>query len=209
MKNPKKPHSETKQFEIKVLPDKEWDERLSSLKKSGEQKAKELRQKGHRFYLDVLAPGSVKTCDEVSMASVEIPLDWKIEQRMELVGLAKNLIDKAYLLNCFDQALPTILKSIIENGGVYEYNIGEFLELYGKFVQKYNLEEGTPVRKKMAELISGDAKYLRSYVHFSKMQTVPLPYAIRNIIAHKNNPNKFEESELQTAISLLRSWLSL
>ena len=57
-------------------------------------------------------------------------------------------------------ALPTVLKAIIEGRGLYEYSIGEFFLLYGKFEQKHNTQ-GWRTREKMEELVGGDNQHMK------------------------------------------------
>ena len=50
-----------------------------------------------------------------------------------MVESAKDMITNAYILDSLDSTFPAVLKSIIEGTGLYEYSIGEFFQLYGKF----------------------------------------------------------------------------
>ena len=108
-------------------------------------------------------------------------------------------------------AFPTALRSIIEGKGLYEYSIGEFFQLYVNFEGKYQLTKGNDTRNKMEALVNGDKKYLKPYQIHGKSLLSPLPYAVRNILAHAgHNPNTLdpEGKELRTSIELLRSWVA-
>ena len=89
--------------------------------------------------------------------------------------------------------------------------IGEFFELYGRFEGKFQLKKPHDTRDKMASLVNGDVRYLKQYKDYGKWSSVPMPYAVRNILAHTGtNPNKLdpEGKEIRTSIDLLRSWVS-
>ena len=62
----------------------------------------------------------------------------------------------------------------------------------------------------MLALVNGDKKYMKCYKEHGKPRLVPLPYAVRNILAHRDNPNTLNEEgkELRTSIELLRAWVS-
>ena len=121
------------------------------------------------------------------------------------------MITKAYMLDSLDPAFPTVLRSIIEGKGLYEYSIGEFFQLYGRFEGKYQLAKGNDTRDKMEALVNGDKRYLKSYQEHGKSFQYPLPYAVRNILAHAGrNPNTLDPAgkDLRTSIELLRSWVA-
>ena len=128
-----------------------------------------------------------------------------------MVESAREMITNAYLIDSLDPAFPHVLGSIIEGKGLYEHSIGEFFELYGRFKEKYQLKKGSDTKDKMASLVKGDKRYLKQYKDRGKCYSVPMPYAVRNILAHAGtNPNTLdlEGKEIRTSIDLLRSWVS-
>lgn len=201
--------SETAHVNVNVKSRESWDEKVSAIRKTGIRKAKRLRKQGHKFHLEILGPREVQGGDSVPLAGVEIKLDWKIETKIQMVKSANEMIENAYIVDSLDPAFPTVLKSIIEGTGLYEYGIGEFFLLYGKFEQKYQLNSQKSVRAKMLELVKVDKQFLRPYTMRGEKRLEPLPLAVRNILSHAgNNPNKFEPRELRASIDLLRSWLA-
>ena len=144
------------------------------------------------------------------LAAVSIEQDWKRAKNLDLANTARTLITQAYFLGSLDPALPSVLASIIEGRGLYEYGIGEFFLLYGKFEEKYGLFGGAKVRTKMAELLEGTKEFFKEYTERGKVHQYPLPYAVRNILAHAgNNPNVLDPNgnDLRTSIDLLKKWL--
>ena len=203
--------SESGDISVTVRPKREWDNMMSTIKDEGLTAAKEIHEHGHNFIVEPLAPAQVLEGDSIPLSGVVIRLDWKVATRQEMVKSAREIISKAYLLDCLDPALPTALASVIEGKGLYEYSIGEFFQLYGRFEGKYNLTKGSDTKEQMEVLLKGDTRYLKPYKEHGKWVSHPMPYAVRNILAHiRNNPNTLDEEgkDLRTSIELLRSWVS-
>ena len=184
----------------------DWEDRV---RKQGIKRAEALIKGGRKLDVMILAPTEVRGGDTVQLARVITKPDWKIVAKHELVDLATEFISKAYLIGLLDTALPKIFSSIIEERGIYEYNIGEFFLLYGMFEQKYGLSKSTQTMEKMLEFIGGEEKSLKVYVDRKKTLQYPLPYAVKNILSHiGNNPNSLTEEELKDSVDLLKKWVS-
>ena len=178
------------------------------LKKKGTRMAKQMRRENQRFVARILAPKEVYAGDAVPLRAVIIRPDWKVAARLEMVESATDMITKAYITGALDPAFPEVLASIIEGKGLYEHNIGEFFQLYGKFEGIYKTQ-GVKSKSAMEPLVNGDNRYLKRYREGGKWNLQPLPYAVRNILAHiGHNPNTLdgEGKELRMSIELLRSW---
>ena len=160
--------------------------------------------------MEILGTTEVQGGDSVPLRGVTIKLDWKMATRLEMVESAREIITKAYVIDSLDPALPHVLGSVIEGKGLYEHSIGEFFELYGRFAGKYQLKRASDTRDKMAALVKGETRYLKQYREHGKWSSVPMPYAVRNILAHAGtNPNQIDQKgeEIRTSITLLRSWV--
>ena len=170
--------------------------------------AKQMRGQNRRFVPEILAPTEIEGGDTIPLRAVIIKLDWKVAARLEMVESARDMITKAYIIGALDPAFPTVLASIIEGKSLYEHNIGEFFQLYGKFEGTYQTQ-GTNTKSAMETLVQGDNRFLKLYWERGKCNPHPLPYAVRNILAHTgNNLNTLdaEGKELSISIELLRSW---
>ena len=201
---------ETGQANVAILSEESWKKRRSEVRREGLQVSNTKRTRGQVFDVQILAPWEMKGGDSVPLAGVNIALDWKITTKLEIVSAARDIITKAYFLGSLDPSLPTVLASVIEEKGLYEYGIGEFFLLYGRFEQKHGLARSEDTKAKMMDLLNGDQKYLKPYINRGKQQYHPLPFAVRNILSHVgNNPNTLDSKgdELRTAIDLLKSWL--
>ncbi len=203
--------SESGSLDVTVIPEAQWDQKLSRLRESGVRMARDLRDKGHSVGVEVLGATEVRGGDSVPLSGVVLKLDWKMAAKMEMVEFAREMITMAYKIDSLDPALPYVLGSIIEGKGLYEHSVGELFELYGRFEEKHQLKRGSDTREEMSLLVNGDKRYLRMYTEHGKNKLVPLPYAVRNILAHAGtNPNKLdqESDEIRTSINLLRSWVN-
>ena len=185
----------------------DWEDRV---RKQGIQRAEALLKEGCKLDVMILAPTEVRGGDTVPLAGVITKPDWKTVAKHELADLATEFISKAYLIGMLDNALPTILKSVIEEKGIYEYNIGEFFLLYGRFQEKYGVFTGEKTRKEMSRLVDGEEGYLKAYLDRGKPQEYPLPFAVRNILAHPKNRGNTLDSEgndIRNSIEILKKWI--
>ena len=192
-----------------VRPKHSWDQKMAAVTEAGARVVQELQQKGHAFKVELLAPNEMDDHTPVPLAAVKLELDWKIATRLEMVEAARNIITSAFMLKSLDPGFPSVLAAIIEGRGLYEHGIGEFFLLYGKFEQKHRTS-GTKTRARMMKFVKGDPQYMKPYTERGKIIMEPLPYAVRNILAHTGtNSNTLDQngSDLRKSIELLRSWL--
>ena len=170
--------------------------------------AKQMRRENRQFVTRILAPREILGGDTIPLRAVIIRPDWKVAARLEMVESATDLITKAYITGALDQALPDVLSSIIEGKGLYEHNIGEFFQLYGRFEGIYETQ-GKGTKTAMETMVNGDSRYQKRYREWGKWNLHPLPYAVRNILAHiGSNSNTLDQDgkELRMSIDLLRAW---
>lgn len=202
-----KTYTETANFGFTVMPPDSWQKKLLEIRRQGLAKSADLRDEGRAFCVEILGSREVPGKD-VPLSAALLDLDWKLAAKLEMVESARDFITNACALDYLNGALPTVLKAIIEGRGLYEHSIGEFFLLYGKFEQKHNTQ-GWSTKKKMEELVGGDNQYMKSYTERDKTRAHPLPYAVRNILAHKgSNPNTLDQNgdDLRISVELLREW---
>ena len=167
-----------------------WDKKMSDIQKESHASAMRMKQQGDQFLVRILAPNEMQGEDSIPVSGVTIKLDWRVAKKLEMVEASNELITNAYILGYLDPAFPTVLRSIIDGEGLYEYSIGEFFQLYGRFEEKYQLKKEWQTKAKMESLINGDPRFLKPHVNRDKWSDHPLPFAVRNILAHSGlNPN--------------------
>ena len=195
---------------VTVIPQQSWDEKMAAVKENSLRVAKDISEQNHApFVVKPLAPKEIQGGDTIPLSGVVIKLDWQVAMKLEMVESARDMITNAYILDSLDPAFPTVLRLIIEGKGLYDYSIGEFFQMYGRFEGKYQQAKHKDTLNKMKALVNGEKKYLKSYKEHGKSYLYPLPYAVRNYLAHTgHNPNTLdpEGKELRTSIELLRSW---
>ena len=191
--------------DMNVIPKDEWDRKVSGVRQKGELFAREMRRQGKPFKAVILAPKEVPGGAEVAMQAVVIQRDWKAAAKLEMVEDANNFLTKARQVDIFHPDLLGALRSVLEEEPLPMHSIGEFLILYGKFEQKYGLSTSKETREKMEELVKGEEVHLKEY---DKNKNAPLPYVVRNILAHiGTDQNKLLVTELNLAKNLLEAWL--
>ena len=206
---------ETATYRFRQLAKDSWDKKMADIRKEGQKAAEEHAKEGHSFDVAILGPREVlgRSDRPVQLGSVILPLDWRLAKRREMVDVARNFIDAAYVLDeRYDPSLPSVLAATIEGRNLFEYGIGKFFLLYGRFEQKYKAYSGNKAKKKMMTLVASKQEYMKLYKDRNLpngQDFVPLPYAVRNILAHSGNPNTLdrEGKELQQAIVLLEEWV--
>ena len=192
------------------MPQESWDGMMERIRQEGIRMAEEQREQGKSFKVAILAPRQVQGGAKVRMMGVTFALDWKMSTRLEMIELARDLITKSYVLDELDFSLLIVLGTIIEGKSLYEHSIGEFFELYGRFEQEHKTK-GPKTKAKMMDLVDGDSRYLKDIItEGGKVFEQPLPYGVRNILAHKGtDPNTLEKDDIRTSIELLESWVVL
>ena len=143
---------------------------------------------------------------------VEIVKDSREQEKIKFLELAEKALTQLSRMGGEVTTFSEVLRSIVEDSGIYEYQYGVFFMLYAQFQQAYGIEDNNEqvmTTKKMLELIGDDNTLLKTYRREDKNQNMPLPVYIRNSIAHQgtNMENTFEPEELRTALEFLRKCL--
>ena len=201
--------SEAGTLSVTVLERKAWVKKKAAVAAESKRRVKALRKAGHAFKVEILGPLELDDQTPVRLAAVVLELDWTLAARLEMVDDARSFITRAVMLGALDPSLPPILSAIIEGKGLYEHGIGEFFLLYGKFEQKHGTS-GKKTREPMMELVNGCRDHMKPYTERGVERLDPLPYAVRNILAHSGtNPNSLDQEgvELRRSIELLTTWV--
>ena len=192
---------------VTVLTMTNWKKKIAAIKESGEQVANGLLEKDQRLDVQILAPRELPGASSTPLAAALLDMDWKIETRREMAELARDILTKAFVVGSLSPSLPSVLATIVEGRGLFEHSIGEFFLLYGRFEQKHNTSN-KQTKFKMKKLVKGDENLLKPYTERGKCKREPLPYAVRNILAHAGtNANTLDKDDLTKSIKLLRDWV--
>ena len=132
-------------YRFQTLAQEQWDKKVADVATESSRVVKQRRNEGHEFEPAILGPREILGRDDrpVQLGAVVLELDWKLAKKRQMVELARDFIDAAYLLNeSYDSSLPGVLAATIEERGLFEYGVGEFFLLYGRFEQKYRTYKG-------------------------------------------------------------------
>ena len=197
-------------FQMHVYDRHNWEEKLRPIKVGGEVVANILSQKnGCDFHIEGIAQHVVLENDSAPTSAAVIKLDWKTSLKLNTVKHAREIITNSYMMGSLDPFLPAVLASVVEEKSLYKHSYGEFFELYGKFEQKHSFKKDAQTLAKMKELTGDKPKWSKEYRERGKTKLYPLPYAVRQILAHQGqNPNKLDEKneDIRESIKLLRRW---
>ena len=155
-------------------------------------------------------PSSIPKGTEYHIYLAEIPKNGQQGSKIKFLELAERALTQLYKMRGPVETFSEVLRSIVEDKGIYEYEYGVFFMLYAQFQQKYEIEddqkEQKQTAKKMEELLEDNQSMFKSYERSGKTIKVPLPIYIRNAIAHHgtNKANTFTPQELKASIGFLR-----
>ena len=114
--------------------------------------------------------------------------DGREQEKIKFLELAEKALTQLSRMGGEVTTFSEVLRSIVEDSGIYEYQYGVFFMLYAQFQQAYGIEDNNEqvmTTKKMLELIGDDNTLLKTYRREDKNQNMPLPVYIRNSIAHQ------------------------
>ena len=194
---------------ITTLSKESWESKVDRIKQDSLRMQNEFNEANEsNFVVRIIAPKEVQPSSQVEMVSAVIEKDWKIAKRIEMVDIARDLITAARSIDMNDPALPIALAASIEGKGLFEYNIGEFFLLYGRFegtVKSNNLIS------EMERLVGDDDGLKRPIRDRGGVKSRPLPYVVRQTLAHFGGGNPdwstVKREDVTQSIDLLKSWL--
>ena len=199
-----------KSMVVSVLTGAQWELEIELKHRESKEIFDNLYLRGDHDKGATLAPRLALIGDTVHLMEVGLDLDWKLSTRLKMIELARDFITESYFLDELNPAVSTVIGTIIKGEDLYEHSIGEFFLLYGRFEEKHQFSIGSETKAKMMELVNGDNRYLKLYEERNgEEHKHPLPYAVRNILAHKGtNKNTLERDDIGTSIELLKSWVA-
>ncbi len=145
----------------------------------------------------------------IPLREVTLSLDQNLLYRQRMLSLAQDILTEDFLINEQPNPILTqVLSDIVAGESLYDSSIGELFELYGELVnhlpeddKKKKLNKwinSKGFKEKYSDSLLGEDKsFTAPYYSYSKNgysaqpKSVPLPFAIRNALAHQEarNPN--------------------
>ncbi|MCY3556203.1 MAG: hypothetical protein OXH56_12885 [Gemmatimonadetes bacterium] len=107
-------YSESGELDLTIISEKDFERKVNGMKNTGTAYAEKEFREGHSFEVKIIGPQVLKERDQAQqMATVTLPMDWKIVQRRKMVRLANELVQIGYYLEA-DPNLSRVLAAVIE-----------------------------------------------------------------------------------------------
>ena len=204
------PYSFKQSVNIKInsLSEESWKALKEERLRNGVEHHRREYEDGRSLGLGILSPKLVpEGSTPVTLSAVTLSFDNSLLYRQKMLSLAQDFLTEDFLLNERSNPILTqVLNDVITGEPLYDFSVGELFELYGELVnclaednKKRQLNawirpKGFKVKVESALLGESFTANYHSYSNkrFSAIaKPVPLPYAIRNTLAHQesSNPN--------------------
>jgi len=128
-----------------------------------------------------------------------------------MVQMAKDILTQSLAIDGYDPALSFAIRSSIQGEPPVFHWVGEFFQTYGIFQAKFAVFKTRETRSKLDDLLqthdySEDAWY-DDYEDGRKEnpepERVPLPFAVRNVLAHPDHKSKVTYAQISRATEIL------
>ena len=138
--------------------------------------------------------------------------DPKVDSKLVMVQMAKDILTQALAIDGYDPALSFAIRSAIYGEPPVFHWLGEFFQNYGIFQEKCRVYGVKQTMQKLEELLgkhgyANDAWY-DSY-RGRGPERVPLPFAVRNILAHPEIENTVTYAQIKRATEILAELVQL
>ena len=202
--------SQSAQTTIKGHSDKNWKALKEKRRQDGKEHHHRMYENGFSMGLEILSPKLLPQGGELQVAlrAVELDFDESLLYRQKMFSLAQEILTEDFLLNeRTDPVLTDILGKVVAGEQLYEFSVAELFELYGELVGRHQESDKKKMlnkwinckglESKVSDALMGSSLTVQHYPHSKTggysdtLKLVPLPYAVRNMIAHQetSNPN--------------------
>ncbi len=193
---------------VEVLSKESWKALKEKRLRDGIEHHRREYDNGRSLGLSILGPKLVPGGEPpVTLQAVTLSFDQTLLHRQKMFSLARDILTEDFLLNERPNPILTqILSDAISGEPLYDFSVAELFELYGELVN--NLLENDKKKQlnkwiddkgfknKVSGALLGNS-FTTQYYSYSKngynttSKPVPLPFAIRNTLAHRevSNPN--------------------
>lgn len=132
--------------------------------------------------------------------------DPKLDDKLVMIQMAKDLLTQALRIDGYDPALSISIRAAVQGEPPVFHWLGEFFQSYGMFQQTYNVYGTQETREKLEGLLgahefANDAWY--DGYRGRGPDRVPLPFAVRNTLAHPDVENEITYSQVTRATEIL------
>lgn len=133
--------------------------------------------------------------------------DPRLNDKLVMVEMAKDILTQALAIDGYDPALSFAIRAAIQGEPPIFHWLGEFFQKYGAFQVKHNVYGTNETRSRLAEFIAhgeyADDAWYDGYPERGTKGRVPLPFAVRNLLAHPQINAEVTYAQIRRATEIL------
>ncbi len=159
------------------------------------------------YYYRILGIHAMRSDQTFQFTEVRIRADdSKLDDKLVMVQMAKDVLTQALVIDGYDPALSFAIRAAIHGEPPVFHWLGEFYQNYGIFQEKCKVYGAKETRERLEELLrkhgfEGDAWY--DGYRGRGPERVPLPFAVRNILAHPEIESEVTYAQIKWATEIL------
>ena len=135
--------------------------------------------------------------------------DPRLNDKLVMVRMAKDVLTQALAIDGYDPALSFALRAAIQGEPPVFHWLGDFFQNYGVFQEKCKVYGTAQTGRRLEELLGkhgyGNDAWYDGY-RGRGPDRVPLPYAVRNILAHPEIESEVTYAQIKRATRSWRNW---
>ena len=193
--------------ESKVFSEEGWKRLKEERLRDGIEYHRREYESGKSLGLGILGPKLVPGGGSAVLRAVTLSFDDTLLYRQRMLSLAQEILTEDFLLNERSNLILTeVLNNVVASEPLYEFSVAELFELYGELVNSLPKDEKKRqlnswinrkgFKRKVGDRLLGKS-FTAEYRSYSQnryndtVRPVPLPFAVRNTLAHQeaSNPN--------------------
>ncbi|MDE0222898.1 MAG: hypothetical protein OXJ90_26760 [Spirochaetaceae bacterium] len=162
------------------------------------------------FYHRILGMHEIRAGQTFQFTHVRIHKDDpQVDGRLVMVQMAKDLLTQALRIDGYDPALSFAIRAAIQGEPPVFHWLGEFFQNWGVFQAKYGVFKTRETRDQLTESLADHAEdawydeYLDGRKSTPVPERVPLPFAVRNVLAHPEHSNSVTYAQIRRATEIL------
>ena len=162
------------------------------------------------FYHRILGMHGIRAGQTFQFTHVRIHKDDpQVDGRLVMVQMAKDLLTQALRIDGYDPALSFAIRAAIQREPPVFHWLGEFFQNWGVFQAKYGVFKTRETRDQLTESLADHAEdawydeYLDGRKSTPVPERVPLPFAVRNVLAHPEHSNSVTYAQIRRATEIL------
>ena len=160
------------------------------------------------YHYRILGIHEMRSDQTFQFTSVRISKDDpRLDDKLVMVQMAKDIMTQALAIDGYDPALSLAIRAAIQSEPPVFHWLGELFQNYGMFQEKHKVYGTEETRKKLECLLRqgecADDAWYDDYRGRGTQRRVPLPFAVRNMLAHPDIEGEITYAQIKLAIEIL------